>query len=507
MEEIGHAVELKIKSRNKADGYSGEETKEMATSSETDLELSSDCDTTTLTESDIYVKPTKTEDTFAVGIKYITKPETLLHIPNSETNKGLNDKYANTKTGSESKRVHIESKTENVTGYMGPTPETALQTDDTHAVEVHAKLHDHMTGTELKTANLPSVIKQITEYGEVNSETAMTETDTLNIIEPDSKLQQAEIETEIKRQLQQTEKETEIKPLLQQMEKDTKLKTNTQTNDCGIKTAFELQTEGVQNTNEPGIKQPEVKVRPELQKGHTCANELNSESCTDREIQPINKESEFEVHNEYYNANKVTELQRTVAMPAFNANTEQEFPKIEIKPQKEQVESANDFDAELNAAKTNEHSKAAVKIKHKEKSAGLATPTKIFRKRFRKKMKVVNAKQRIRTRSLIMFVVTLIFNITTFVYFCIFTIVVGQEHIFQIVTTDTAGVLFFFWRIYFINHVINPVVYGFLDPRFRIVIKRCSRRLRVRCRKLITHESEGRKETGIAWGRTGSIPH
>ena len=94
------------------------------------------------------------------------------------------------------------------------------------------------------------------------------------------------------------------------------------------------------------------------------------------------------------------------------------------------------------------------------------------RKHDKYEQKHASAKQRIRNKSLIMFVVTLIFNITTLIYFCIFTVVIVREHIFEIVTPKSTGVFFFFWRIYFINHVINPVVYGSLDPRFRQVLKK-----------------------------------
>ena len=99
------------------------------------------------------------------------------------------------------------------------------------------------------------------------------------------------------------------------------------------------------------------------------------------------------------------------------------------------------------------------------------------RKHDKYEQKHASDKQRIRNKSLIMFVVTLIFNITTLIYFCIFTVVIRSEHIFEIVTPQSTGVFFFFWRVYFINHVINPVVYGSLDPRFRQVLKKSWRRI------------------------------
>ena len=86
-------------------------------------------------------------------------------------------------------------------------------------------------------------------------------------------------------------------------------------------------------------------------------------------------------------------------------------------------------------------------------------------------------KRNIKTRSLIMFVVTLIFIITTSIYFSIFTLVYRKENILDLVSPDFAALFFLCWRIYFINHIINPFVYGFLDPRFRKAIKISTQKL------------------------------
>ena len=90
-----------------------------------------------------------------------------------------------------------------------------------------------------------------------------------------------------------------------------------------------------------------------------------------------------------------------------------------------------------------------------------------------KSMKITISKPRVTRKTTIMFIVTIIFNITTLVYFCVLFLVVRREHIFEIVSTDSAGILFLCWRIYFINHVINPVVYGLLDQRFRSAFNPC----------------------------------
>ena len=76
-------------------------------------------------------------------------------------------------------------------------------------------------------------------------------------------------------------------------------------------------------------------------------------------------------------------------------------------------------------------------------------------------------KRRITQKTVIMFVVTLIFNVTMLIYFCALFVIVRRKHIFSVVDTGSAAIFFLFWRLYFINHVINPIVYGLLDYRFR----------------------------------------
>ena len=79
----------------------------------------------------------------------------------------------------------------------------------------------------------------------------------------------------------------------------------------------------------------------------------------------------------------------------------------------------------------------------------------------------MGSRRRISRKTVIMFTVTLIFNITMIVYFCSLFVIVQKQHIFELASTKTTAILFLCWRIYFINHVINPVVYGLLDKRFR----------------------------------------
>ena len=120
-----------------------------------------------------------------------------------------------------------------------------------------------------------------------------------------------------------------------------------------------------------------------------------------------------------------------------------------------------------------------LKMVQKETNSNKSKMSTIERRavKLQKKKAHVNRKRNIKTRSLIMFVVTLIFTITTSIYFAVFTVIYRKEHILDFVSPNMAALVYFLWRVYFVNHVINPFVYGFLDPRFRKAIKRSSYRL------------------------------
>ena len=87
------------------------------------------------------------------------------------------------------------------------------------------------------------------------------------------------------------------------------------------------------------------------------------------------------------------------------------------------------------------------------------------------------SQQRITRKTVIMLIVTLIFNVTMLIYFSALFVIVQKQHIFELVNTDTAAILFLSWRIYFVNHVINPVIYGLLDKRFREALQNSTGRV------------------------------
>ena len=80
-------------------------------------------------------------------------------------------------------------------------------------------------------------------------------------------------------------------------------------------------------------------------------------------------------------------------------------------------------------------------------------------------------KARMQRKTMIMFILTSVFFVTILIYFGILSLVATKDKVFVMEAEDKDGVLFLFWRLYFINHVINPVLYGFMDPRFRQALK------------------------------------
>lgn len=89
---------------------------------------------------------------------------------------------------------------------------------------------------------------------------------------------------------------------------------------------------------------------------------------------------------------------------------------------------------------------------------------------------------RVRRKTLIMFILTFTFVITTIIYFVLVTIIASPKDILQQLTDGQKAVYFFFLRFYFINHVINPFVYGLLDPQFKVAMKNTKRSISKRFR-------------------------
>ena len=75
-------------------------------------------------------------------------------------------------------------------------------------------------------------------------------------------------------------------------------------------------------------------------------------------------------------------------------------------------------------------------------------------------------------KTLIMLILTSVFIVTITVYIVLITLVAANNGIHKKLSNTEKGLFFFFLRIYFVNCVINPILYGLMDPRFRRGLKR-----------------------------------
>lgn len=74
---------------------------------------------------------------------------------------------------------------------------------------------------------------------------------------------------------------------------------------------------------------------------------------------------------------------------------------------------------------------------------------------------------RLRRKTLIMFILTAVFCVTTLLYLTLISVMSHSDDIMHRLGRTERTIWLFFLRFYFINSVLNPVLYGFLDPRFK----------------------------------------
>ncbi|XP_053406415.1 muscarinic acetylcholine receptor M3-like [Mercenaria mercenaria] len=68
---------------------------------------------------------------------------------------------------------------------------------------------------------------------------------------------------------------------------------------------------------------------------------------------------------------------------------------------------------------------------------------------------------RVRRKTLIMFILTVVFIITTILYLTLLSFI--ARSILDTMSDSSKAVYFFFFRLYFIKHVIYPIIYGVFD--------------------------------------------
>ena len=84
---------------------------------------------------------------------------------------------------------------------------------------------------------------------------------------------------------------------------------------------------------------------------------------------------------------------------------------------------------------------------------------------------------RVRRKTLMMFILTAFFVVSTSIYLFFASRMSDNGEFFQNMTLEQEIIVMFFYRFYYFNSLVNAVVYGVLDPRFRRAIRRVSRRV------------------------------
>ncbi|KAL3864657.1 hypothetical protein ACJMK2_006321 [Sinanodonta woodiana] len=85
----------------------------------------------------------------------------------------------------------------------------------------------------------------------------------------------------------------------------------------------------------------------------------------------------------------------------------------------------------------------------------------------KRKVKLVRMNNDVKRKTLITFILSTVFFISTVLYLTLLSLIASEYNILGNLTTNQKAVYFFFFRLYFIHHVINPFVYAFLDSQFK----------------------------------------
>ena len=91
---------------------------------------------------------------------------------------------------------------------------------------------------------------------------------------------------------------------------------------------------------------------------------------------------------------------------------------------------------------------------------------------FSREIRSEGTELRRKRKTMMMLILTSVFIVTTTLYIILVSLIAEKHSIFKNMTNSQKVWYFFFLRIYFINSVINPILYGLMDPRFRTGLKK-----------------------------------
>ncbi|XP_053406633.1 uncharacterized protein LOC128559339 [Mercenaria mercenaria] len=84
-----------------------------------------------------------------------------------------------------------------------------------------------------------------------------------------------------------------------------------------------------------------------------------------------------------------------------------------------------------------------------------------------RRSKTQTSKFQRKSKTMIMLILTSIFAVTMAIYIILTSLVAKPDGILKDMPDSQKAAFFFFWRLYFVNSVVNPILYGFMDPGFR----------------------------------------
>lgn len=84
---------------------------------------------------------------------------------------------------------------------------------------------------------------------------------------------------------------------------------------------------------------------------------------------------------------------------------------------------------------------------------------------------------RVRRKTLILFILTSCFIVTTVLYYTMISILGSSGDVVNALSDQRKVVFFFFLRFYFIQHIINPIVYSVLDPQVKTALRKIKQAL------------------------------
>lgn len=73
----------------------------------------------------------------------------------------------------------------------------------------------------------------------------------------------------------------------------------------------------------------------------------------------------------------------------------------------------------------------------------------------------------VKQKTVIMLVLSTVFVLTMTIYVILTCFVAASDNVLRSLSNAEKAAFFFFWRLYFVNTNINPLLYGAMDPRFR----------------------------------------